>query len=58
MVSLDKTTHSIQLGRYRAHINAGIRRNNLTCLWFEFGEQVLAAETKAFEAHKAEVLAR
>jgi hypothetical protein len=58
MVSLDKTTHSIQLSRYRARVNAGLRQNNLRALSLEFGERVHDAELKAFEAHKAEVLAR
>jgi hypothetical protein len=58
MVSLDKTEFSIQYGRYRALINAQLRRNNLVALSLEFGERVHDAEVKAFEQHKAEVLGR
>lgn len=58
MVSLDKTTYSIQYGRYRARLNEGLRRNDLRVLPLEFGERVHDAEVKAFEAHKAEVLSR
>ncbi|MFF4510608.1 hypothetical protein [Streptomyces mirabilis] len=58
MVSLDKTTYSIQYGNYRAAINRNLRRNNLLALSLEFGERVHDAEVKAFEAHRAEVLAR
>jgi hypothetical protein len=58
MVSLDKSTYSIQYGRYRARVNAGLRSNNLRALSLEFGERVHDAEVKAFEAHKAKVLGR
>ncbi|MEX1655534.1 hypothetical protein ABZ960_20495 [Streptomyces pseudovenezuelae] len=58
MVSLDKDTYSIQFGRYRARINAGLRRNDLRILPLEFGERIHDVEVKAFEAHKAEVLGR
>jgi hypothetical protein len=56
MVSLDKSTYSIQYSRYRARVNAGLRSNNLRALSLEFGERVHDAEVKAFEAHKAKVL--
>ncbi|WDS51796.1 hypothetical protein SEA_TRIUMPH_82 [Streptomyces phage Triumph] len=56
MVSLDKTPHSIQYGRVRAKILAGVRRNDLRHLALEFGEQAHQAEVKRFEAHKAKVL--
>ncbi|MEU6572306.1 hypothetical protein [Streptomyces sp. NPDC046805] len=58
MVSLDKTTHSIQYGRYRAHVNAALRQNNLIGLSLWFGERIHDAEVKAFEEYKAAVLAR
>jgi hypothetical protein len=58
MVSLDKDTHSIQISRFRARINAGLRRNDLRVLPLEFSERLHDAEVKAFEAHKAEVLGR
>jgi hypothetical protein len=58
MVSLDKTSSSISYGQMRAAINRNLRRNNLLALSLEFGERVHDAEVKAFEAHKAEVLAR
>jgi hypothetical protein len=58
MVSLDKSTYSIQYSRYRARVNAGLRQNNLRALSLEFGERVHDAEAKAFEAHKAAVLGR
>ncbi|MFJ6893574.1 hypothetical protein [Streptomyces hokutonensis] len=58
MVSLEKTTYSIQMSRFRARINGGLRRNDLRFLPLEFGERLHDAEIKAFEAHKAEVLGR
>jgi hypothetical protein len=39
-------------------VNAGLRQNNLRALSLEFSERVHDAEVKAFEAYKAEVLAR
>ncbi|MFD7677517.1 hypothetical protein [Streptomyces sp. NPDC060187] len=56
MVSLDKTTYSIQRSRYRARLNEGLRRNDLRVLPLEFGERVHDAEAKAFETYKAIVL--
>jgi hypothetical protein len=58
MVSLDKSTYSIQYSRYRARVNAGLRQNNLRALSLEFGERIHDAEAKAFEQYKAAVLAR
>ncbi|QAX95535.1 hypothetical protein SEA_BARTHOLOMEWSD_87 [Streptomyces phage BartholomewSD] len=58
MVSLDKDKYSIQLGRYRARINAELRRNNLRALPLVLSEMAYDAEVKRFEAHKAAVLAR
>jgi hypothetical protein len=58
MVSLDKSTYSIQYSRYRARVNAGLRQNNLRALSLEFGERIHDAEAKAFEPYKAAVLAR
>ncbi|MEV5330843.1 hypothetical protein [Streptomyces werraensis] len=58
MVSLDKDTYSIQRGRYRARINAELRRNNLRALPLVLSEMIYDAEVKAFEAHKRAVLAR
>ncbi|MFH8414373.1 hypothetical protein [Streptomyces collinus] len=58
MVSLDKDTYSIQRGRFRARVNAGLRRNDLRFLPLEFSERIYDAEVKRFEAHKAEVLGR
>ncbi|WJN62615.1 hypothetical protein [Streptomyces phage phiScoe1] len=57
MVSLDKTPQTVSLGRMRAAINAGLRRNNLLALSLEFGERAHDREVKEFEAHKARVLA-
>jgi len=57
MVSLEKTPQSISLGRMKAAINAGLRRNNLLALSLEFGERAYEAEVKADEARKARVLA-
>ena len=56
MVSLAKTTFSIQYSRYRARLNEGLRRNDLRVLPLEFGERVHDAEAKAFETYKAIVL--
>ncbi|MGW0861281.1 hypothetical protein [Streptomyces sp. NPDC002611] len=58
MVSLDKTPHTISLGRVHARINAGLRRNNLLALSLEFGERAHRIEVARFEAHKAQVLGR
>ncbi|MFF4054629.1 hypothetical protein ACFYZ0_02400 [Streptomyces sp. NPDC001708] len=58
MVQLEKTPHSIAVGRFQARLGRELRRNDLTALYFEFGEQAHRAEGKAFEAHKAEVLGR
>ncbi|WP_329289535.1 hypothetical protein [Streptomyces pseudovenezuelae] len=58
MVHLEKTPHSIAVGRFEAHMNRRLRGNDLTALYFEFGERAHRAEVKAFEAHKAEVLGR
>jgi hypothetical protein len=58
VISLDKDEYSIQRGRYRARINAELRRNNLRALPLVLSEMIYDAEVKRFEAHKAEVLGR
>jgi hypothetical protein len=56
MVYLEKTPHSIAVGRFQARVNRELRRNNLLALRLEFAEQMHRAEVKRFEGYKAAVL--
>ncbi|MGW8630591.1 hypothetical protein [Streptomyces sp. NPDC055793] len=58
MISLDKTEQSVSVGKMRAAINRGLRRNNLLALSLDFSERAYDLSVKTFELHKAEVLAR
>ncbi|MFF8845515.1 hypothetical protein ACF08N_22780 [Streptomyces sp. NPDC015127] len=58
MVHLEKTPHSIAVGRFQANMNRRLRRNDLTALYFEFMEQTHRAEVKRHQAYVDSVLGR